>query len=96
MAEDIKLVEGDYLEYKGRPLVREGTTICYGNMTDKCILILEIMTFKDENGKNLPDTILLQVVDTKNQMDIKRQGTKQGLYEAFELGVSWLEQELKK
>lgn len=96
MAEDIKLVEGDYLEYKGRPLVREGTTICYGNMTDKCILILEIMTFKDENGKNLPDTILLQVVDPKNQMDIKRQGTKQGLYEAFELGVSWLEQELKK
>ena len=96
MAEDIKLVEGDYLEYKGRPLVREGTTICYGNMTDKCILILEIMTFKEENGKNLPDTILLQVVDPKNQMDIKRQGTKQGLYEAFELGVSWLEQELKK
>ena len=96
MAEDIKLVEGDYLEYKGRPLVREGTTICYGNMTDKCILILEIMTFKSENGKNLPDTILLQVVDPKNQMDIKRQGTKQGLYEAFELGVSWLEQELKK
>ena len=96
MAEDIKLVEGEYLEYKGRPLVREETTICYGNMTDKCILILEIMTFKDEGGKKLPDTILLQVVDPKNQMDIKRQGTKQGLYEAFELGVSWLEQELAK
>lgn len=96
MAEDIKLVEGEYLEYKGRPLVREDTTICYGNMTDKCILILEIMTFKDEDGKKLPDTIFLQVVETQDQTNIRRQGTKQGLYEAFELGVTWLEQELKK
>lgn len=95
MAEDIKLVEGEYLEYKGRPLVREATTICYGNMTDKAILLLEIMTFKTEDGKELPDSVLIQVIDPKNQMDIKRQGIKQGLYEAFELGVSWLEQELK-
>lgn len=95
MAENIKLVDGEYLEYKGRPLVREGTTICYGNMTDKAILILEIMTFKKDGDKELPDTILIQVVDPKDQMDIKRQGSKQGLYEAFELGFSWLEQELK-
>ena len=96
MAEEIKLVDGEYLEYKGKPLVREGTTICYGDMTDNCILILEIMTFKNEGDKKLPDTIFLQVVDPKDRMNIKRQGTKQGLYEAFELGVCWLEQELKK
>ena len=44
-------VEGKYLIYKNRPLVREGNTICYGDMTDKCILILEIMSYKEENGK---------------------------------------------
>ena len=89
-------VGGKYLEYKGKPLVREGDTICYGDMEDRCILVLEIMSHKDtENGK-LPDKILIQVVDSKNQSNILRQGSKSGLYEAFNLGVIWLEHELKK
>jgi hypothetical protein len=36
-------VSGSYLEYLDKPLVREGDTICYGDMNEKCILILEIM-----------------------------------------------------
>ena len=96
MAEEIKLVEGTYLEYKGRPLVREGDTICYGDMNDKCILILEILSYKNDEGKDLPDNIFIQIVDPKNQTNILRQGSKQGLFEAFELGLIWLEHELKK
>ena len=94
MAEDIKLVEGDYLEYKGRPLVREGTTICYGNMTDKCILILEIMSYKEEAGNKIPDKILVQVIDSKDPTKIIKQGAKDGLYNAFSIGVIWLEHAL--
>ena len=96
MADEIKLVEGKYLEYKGKPLVREGDTICYGDMNEKCILILEILSYKKEDGKELPDNIFVQVVDPKNQTNILRQGSKQGLFEAFELGLIWLEHELKK
>ena len=96
MADQIKIVEGKYLEYKGRPLVREGDTICYGDMNDKCILILEILSYKKEDGKDLPDNIFIQVVDPKNQTNILRQGSKQGLFEAFDLGLVWLEHELKK
>ena len=40
-------VSGKYLEYKGKPLVREGNTICYGDMAEKCILIMEIMSYKE-------------------------------------------------
>ena len=96
MAEEIKLVDGKYLEYKGRPLVREGDTICYGDMDEKCVLILEILSYKKEDGKDLPDNIFIQVVDTKNQSNILRQGSEKGLFEAFELGLIWLEHELKK
>lgn len=96
MADKIQIVEGKYLEYKGRPLVREGDTICYGDMNDKCILILEILSYKTEEGKKLPDNIFIQVVDPKNQTNILRQGSKQGLFEAFDLGLVWLEHELKK
>ena len=96
MAGEIKLVDGKYLEYKGKPLVREGDTICYGDMNEKCILILEILSYKKEDGKDLPDNVFIQVVDPKNQTNILRQGSKQGLFEAFELGLVWLEHELKK
>ena len=92
-----KLVSGKYLEYKGKPLVREGDTICYGDMNvDKCILILEIMSYKKVDGQDLPDKILIQVVDPKDQTKIFRQGSKEGLYEAFSLGLVWYEHEMKK
>jgi len=97
MVEDEReLVSGKYLEYKGFPLVREGDTICYGDMEGKCILILEIMSYKEERGKEIPEDIIIQVVDPKNQSNIFRQGTKKGLYEAFSLGLVWFNHELQK
>ena len=90
------LVEGKYLMYKNRPLVREGDTICYGDMSEKYILIMEIFGYKQENGNKVPDTILIQVVESEDQNKIVRQGQKNGLYEAFGYGLIWLEQALGK
>ena len=91
-----KLVSGKYLEYKGKPLVREGDTICYGDMSEKYILIMEIFSYKVEGGIKLPDTVLVQVVESEDQNKIVRQGEKKGLYEAFGYGLIWLEQALGK
>ena len=97
MAEEKKeKVSGKYLEYKGKPLVREGNTICYGDMEDKCILLLEIMSYKKAETGDMPDKILIQVIDSKDPNKILRQGSKEGLYEAFNLGLIWLDHELKK
>lgn len=90
------IVEGKYLMYKNRPLVREGDTIVYGDMTEKCILIMEIFSYKQEGGVKVPDTILVQVVESEDQNKIVRQGEKKGLYDAFGYGLIWLEQALGK
>ena len=89
-----QMVEGKYLVYKDRPLVREGNTICYGDMAEKCILILEIMSYKEEAGNKVPDKILVQVIDSKDPTNIIKQGAKEGLYDAFSIGVVWLEHAL--
>ena len=89
-----QMVEGKYLVYKDRPLVREGNTICYGDMAEKYILILEIMSYKDEAGNKVPDKILVQVIDSKDPTKIIKQGAKEGLYDAFSIGVVWLEHAL--
>ncbi len=94
MADTREIVSGKYLEYKGKPLVREGNTICYGDMNDKCILVLEIMSYKEVNGTELPDKIFIQIIDSKDPTKILKQGAKNGLYDAFSIGIVWLEREL--
>ena len=94
--EELNLVSGKYLEYKGKPLVREGDTICYGDMSEKCILILEIISYKEQDGKRLPDKIMIQVIDSKDPNKIIRQGSYSGLHDAFSMGEIWLEQALQQ
>ncbi len=94
MEEKREKVSGKYLEYKGKPLVREGDTICYGDMSDKYVLILEIMSHKKVGENELPDKILIQIVDTKDPNNIWRQGNKDSLYDAFNIGLIWLERAL--
>lgn len=87
-------VKGDYLMYKGRPLVRENNTICYGNMDDEFVLCLTIMSEVEENGKKVPDMVLIQIVNTDEKLatheKIEKQDIKRGLAEAFSLGYVWL------
>lgn len=88
-------VNGKFLMYKERPLVREGNTLIYGNVEDEFILQLIIMSEKEQNGKNVPDKIIIQVMKTDPELSdgekIVKQELKSGLYEAMELGVIWLE-----
>ena len=96
MADKKEIVSGKYLEYKGQPLVREGDTICYGDKSEKCILVLEIMSYEKQGERELPANIKIQIIDSNDPNNILRQGSKKGLYEAFSLGIIWLEHELKK
>ena len=90
-AENFAPVEGKYLTYLDQPLVREGHTICYGDKSEKCFLILEIMSYKKERGYDLPEKILIQVVDSKDPGKIIKQGEKEGLHNALSIGMVWLE-----
>ena len=89
------LVEGKFLQYLDKPLVREENTICYGDMNEKCILILEIMSYKETEGKKVPKDIFIQVIDSKDPTKIIKQGKKEGLYDAFSMGLIWLDLALK-
>ena len=91
----ISTVNGKYLMYKGLPLVREDNIICYGSMDDEYILRMIIMSTKEINGKSVPDKILIQVMKTDNSLadheKIVKQDMKSGFYDAFEIGLIWLE-----
>jgi hypothetical protein len=88
------------LTYKGRPLVRCGNDIYYGNMTDPYIVYLQILTTKKENGIDVADKvhiILLSTDDSKPLPErIVRQANKVGLFNALSFGDIMLRGQLKE
>lgn len=87
-------VEGKYLMYKGKPLVREKNVICYGNMADKYYLFMMVLTTKKVGNEEIPDNVLVQVLTTGANPKIIKQGNKNGLHDAFDIGTVWLERAL--
>ena len=85
----------EYTSYCGKPLVKNGNIICYGNPAGKAILVLTVLTTKDFHGEEIPDMIFVQVQDTKTG-EVLKQSEKYGLYQALDFGKVWLEKELKK
>ena len=68
----------------------------YGDMSEKCILILEIMSYKKVGNEEIPNDILIQIIDSKDPTKIIKQGKKNGLSDAFSIGLVWLDMALKK
>ena len=93
----VENVQGSYLTYKGKPLVRHGNEIYFGDLSDEYHLFMMIMSQKTvtigEKSVEVPDMILVQVC-SKDGKPVKQKMVKDGLYEAFDLGCVWLEKML--
>ena len=90
MAETRDMVKGNILYYKNKPLVREKDTICYGDFTEKCVLIFEIMSYVEKEGQKVPGKIFIQVIDSESGKILK-QAEKEGMFDAFTYGIFWYE-----
>ncbi len=90
----------DFLEYKGKPLVRCGKTIYYGNMTDPYVVCLNIISDEDVKDLKVSQKVVIQLLDTDPNVSPKEQivkkSEKEGLFNALDLGAVWLERALKK
>lgn len=86
-------IQGKFIEYKGKPLVREGNEIYYGYMSDKFYLFMMIMSEKKASrlDMNIPDKVLVQILPTDGSGKVEKQKMVSGLFEAFDLGSAWLE-----
>ena len=90
MAETRNVVKGNILYYKDKPLVREKDTICYGDFTEKCVLIFEIMSYVQKEGVKVPGKIFIQIIDSESGKILK-QADKEGMFDAFTYGIFWYE-----
>jgi hypothetical protein len=86
-------IKGKYLEFNGKPLVREGDEIYYGDMADKFYLFMLVMSEKKASKLDmmLPDQVMVQILPTDGSQRIEKQKMVKGLAEAFDIGTAWLE-----
>lgn len=87
-------IEGKYIEYKGKPLVREGDEIYYGFMSDKYYLYILVMNESKASKLDIqiPNMVMMQIRSTKDGTIYDgKQKVVTSLFEAFDLGTAWLE-----
>lgn len=88
-----------FLTYKDKPLVRNGNTMYYGNMSDPFVIIFQINTTKTFKDMEIADKVTIQLVNTDPDIRprdrIVKKSEKNGLYAAMDIGSIWLERALK-
>ena len=89
-----------FLMYKGRPLVRSGNTLYYGSMAEKYVIVMQVLSTKDENNLTMADKIQVQLMLTDPEVRMKdrivKKSEKSGLYNAMDIGSIWLERALNE
>lgn len=89
---DVKGIENEeFLEYKGRPLVRKEDDIYYGDLSAYYVKMM-IMTEKasSKNGEKIPGEIIMQLFAPGKAFPEKQIAAK-GLSDAFETAAAWLD-----
>lgn len=83
--------------YKGKPLVRNGDTIYYGDMRDPYVAKIDIKTKKKVNNMEMADKVSIQLLATDPSTHpakmIAKKAEKNGLYAAIEIADIWLERQ---
>lgn len=86
------------LEYKGHPLQRVGNMIYYGSMSDKYIIMLQILDTKKVKDMDVASkvSVQLQLTDPniKSRDRIVKKSEKDGLWAAMDVAIVWLDRAL--
>lgn len=86
------------LMYNGKPLIKCGKRIYYGNLEDKLILVLDIEETKNNKDIDVSTKIRVQVMDNTGEFgkgQVYRKGERENLYKALDIGEWWLKDALE-
>lgn len=96
---DKKASKEKMLTYKGKPLVRNGNTIYYGNMAEPYVAMLQIQENKAFKDMELPQRVTVQILSTDSELRpkerVKKRTEKSTLYDAIHIASIWLERMLE-
>ena len=86
------------LSYKGHPLRRKDNLIYYGTMAEKYIIMLQVLSAKEQNGLSIANKVSVQLQltdpDLKSRDRVVKKSEKDSLYAAMDVAAVWLDRAL--
>ena len=89
--------EKEFSTYKGRPLVRCGDEIYYGNMEEPYVIRMQIKSKKEQNGIEIADKVSIQLMATDPYLSPRKQLVKSSEmipFLAMDIADIWLNRAL--
>ena len=92
------MANGTVLEYKGHPLRRKDNLLYYGSMSDKYIIMMQILDTKKVKDLDVATKVSIQLQltdpDIKSRDRVAKKSEKDRLYAAMDVAAVWLERAL--
>ena len=83
-----KKKEQTALIYKGRPLVKRGKEVIYGDIKDKYYIHIRILETEVEKDLELASEVVVSLMEG---VKIIKKAEREGIYRALDIGAFWLE-----
>ncbi len=87
-----------FLTYKGKPLVRNGNTLYYGDPGAPYVIMMQILATKPVNDVDIASKVSIQLLNTDPDVSprerIVKSSEKKGLYAALDIAEVWLSRAL--
>lgn len=86
------------LSYKGHPLRRKDNLIYYGTMAEKYIIMLQVLSSRQQGDLAVADKVSVQLQltdpDLKSRDRVVKKSEKDSLYAAMDVAAVWLDRAL--
>ena len=88
----------DIFTYKGKPMVRRGDTIYYGDLNEKYIIIFTIKSKKKVGDLEVADSVTIDLCTNRGagKEKVIKKANRESLYEAIDIAEFWLADALEE
>ena len=93
------MAENNFLTYKEKPIVKCGTEIYYGNMTEPFVIRFTLLSTVKAGENEIPGKVRVELLKSDTQLPDKERivkaSEKDSFFDALDVGFVWLERNLK-
>ena len=83
-----KKKEQTALIYNGRPLVKRGNEVIYGDINEKYYIHISILETESEGDLELATSVVVSLMEG---VKVVKKAEREGIYRALDIGAFWLE-----
>ena len=90
----------DFFRYKGRPLVRKGDLMYYGEVYEDFVAMIQVESYYDLKDIKIGNKIFLHLISTDPNVGpqdvVVKHTIKNSLYEALDIAGIWIDRYTKR